>query len=333
MRQKSTTGTQLAGDSDLRVHGRSTTRLVHDPGASTRRTVLYRLARGAAAATDRVQPGRDAAVAAAAAFASPPPPCSNLRHPQFLSCRLGRRQKHDLGSPPLPALIALRLMRDHAGRLEVVEPALHALAMRTHEPRPLHAPARHLAPAHHRRQPHDKLLDGRREPTRVRGVTEPEQVALDRVRTRLQAIVTRRRASPRPARASQERVHHQAARLGGQWRARRSIPTTTWRLAAVKRCAFQRHRQRPRPPGARTSRQRSRADARGAAGPAPSSRERASTGARRPHPRNRGWRSVRRTATVAGQGIWSRSSRSGRWLEDRSGRPGCKPVFLVLRRS
>jgi hypothetical protein len=82
----------------------------------------------------------------------------------------------------------------------------------------------------------------------------------------------------------------------------RPIPTSTRRPAAGKRCAFQRHRQRPKTPGARST-QRSRADARGAAGPASSSRERASTGTRRPHPSRRGWRSVRRTATVGEQGI------------------------------
>ena len=162
-------------------------------------------------------------------------------------------------------------------------------------------------------------------PDRCR-VTEPEQVALDRVRARLQPIITRRRAPPRAARATQQRAHHHAPGLRRQRRARRPIPTTTRRLASGKRCAFQRHRQRPATPGARTTRQRSRADARGAAGPAPSSRERASTSARRPHPRNRGWRSVRRTATVGEERICEPlRSRSGSWSEDRSGRPGCHP--------
>ena len=111
---------------------------------------------------------------------------------------LRRGEEHDLRAPPAPELIALRLMRDHARGLQVVEPALHALAMRAHEPRPLRALARDLAPAHHRRQPHDQLLDRRRVPRRARRMPEPEQVPLDRVGARLQPVVARRDTPARP---------------------------------------------------------------------------------------------------------------------------------------
>ena len=144
--------------------------------------------------------------------------------PQLLRGRHGRGQQHDLRAPPRAVLVALGLVRDQARGLQIIQPALHAAAMRAHEPRPLGAAARDAAPAHHRRQPRHQLLDRAREPPRPRRVPEPEQVALDRVRARLQPIVTRRRTAPRPPRPAQQRGHDQPARLG---RDRRASPGDT----------------------------------------------------------------------------------------------------------
>jgi hypothetical protein len=317
MRQKSTTLAELAGTRDLRLHNHPTPQLVHDPTPSPGDAQASSAARYAAAPTDRRQARRDPRHATAGALAAPPTPRTSSCDAQLLSGRIARLEQHDLGAPPLPAPVALGHMRDDPRGLQVIKPALHALAMRTHKPRPLTATARNRAPGHHRRQPDHELLHRRRKPPRPSCVTEPEQVALDRVHPRLNPIITRRDTTPPPARATQQRAHHQAARLVGQRGVRRSIPTTTGRPRAGKRCAFQRHRQRPKTPGARRT-QRSRADARGAAGPASSSRTRASTGTRGPHPSKRGWRSVRRTATVGGQCICGCSSRSTEWLESRT---------------
>ena len=125
--------------------------------------------------------------------------------------------------------------------------------------------ARDLAPAHHRRQPRHQLPDRRREPRRALRVPEPEQVALDRVRARLQPIVTRRRAPARSPRATQQRVDHQPPGLGRQRLDRRPIPTTRRPSSSTSGCAIQRHRQRPKAPRQRSATRR-RADARGTAG-------------------------------------------------------------------
>ena len=122
-----------------------------------------------------------------------------------------------------------------------------------------------LAPAHHRRDPDDELLDRARVPRRACGVPEPEQVSLDRVRPGLQAIVTRRDAPPLAARASDERTNHQAAGLGRQRRPSRPIPDAA-RIAMRSGGVLQRHRQRPRRTDRAQLGQRRRADARGAAG-------------------------------------------------------------------
>ncbi len=283
MRQKSTTRAQLAGTRDLRLHNRPTPQLVHDPTPSPSNAQARRAARYAAPPTDRRQARRDPRHAAPAALAAPPTPRASSRDAQLPSGRVARLEQHDLRAPPLPPPVALRHVRDDSRSLQVIEPALHALAMRAHEPRPLRATAGNRAPGHHRRQPEHELLHGGRKPRRPAGVTEPEQVALDRVDPRLDPIITRRDTTARTTRTTQQGAHHQAARLVRQRRTRRPIPTTTRRPGAGKRCAFQRHRQRPTAPGARRT-QRSRADARGAAGPAASSRKRASTDTRGPHP-------------------------------------------------
>jgi hypothetical protein len=168
--------------------------------------------------------------------------------------------------PPVYILTTLLgLMRDQPGRLQVIKPALHALAMRAHKPRTLSAASRCGAPAHHRRQPHDELLDRAREPCRARSVPEPEQVALDRVDARLQPIIARREAATGASRAPQQRAHNQTTRLRRQRLARRPIPAPTRNSATRRTGVLQRHRQRP---SARTAHdgQRPRPGARGAAG-------------------------------------------------------------------
>jgi ATPase subunit of ABC transporter with duplicated ATPase domains len=52
---------------------------------------------------------------------------------------LSRGEQHDLGTPPLPARVALGRVRDDPRGLQVIKPALHALAMRAHKPRSLRA--------------------------------------------------------------------------------------------------------------------------------------------------------------------------------------------------
>ena len=61
---------------------------------------------------------------------------------------------------------------------------------------------------------------------------QPEQVALDRVRPRLEPIITRRRTAARPPRATQQRAHDQAARLR---RDRRASPGRYQRRRARRR--------------------------------------------------------------------------------------------------
>ena len=160
--------------------------------------------------------------------------------------------------------------------------------MRTHVSRPGRARRRDGAPAHHRRQPHDQLLDRACEPTRSSRVAESEQVALDRVGPRLQPIVTRRDTPASTPSPQKQRADDQATRLGRKRLARRPIPATTRNSATRKRGVLQRHRQRP---SARVARQgqRRRADARGAADRT-DRKTRASLGTAGPDPRIRGLR-------------------------------------------
>jgi hypothetical protein len=324
MRQKSTTSTQPAGDQDLRLHSPLATRLMHELGPGTSDRSTRSSAGSAAAAANRRQARRDPRRAATRPLASPPTPRPTPRHPQLLDARLGSGEQHDLRAPPQPGVIALRLMRDEASGMEVVEPTLHALAMRAHEPRPLRTPTRDGTPANHRRKPDDELLDRTRKPPRPRRVPKPEQVALHRVHPRLDPIITRRNAPPPPARTAQQRAHHQPPRLRRQRRPRRPIPTTRRPTTAKRGCAFQRHRQRPKTPGTHAA-ARSRADARGAAGQPPSNREQASESRRRLDPSTRGCRSVRHAATVEGQGICRCSSRNTGMAERPQRKTGGQP--------
>ncbi len=190
--------------------------------------------------------------------------------------------------------------------------------------------ARDRAPAHHRCQPRDQLSDRGREARRALRVTEPEQVALDRVRARLQPVVTGRRASALAARAAEQRAHHHAARLGRQRLARRAIPATRRPSStSVRRCD---PAAPPTPEGAAAAGStapasgRSRHSWRGPEPPAAAG----APGARRRRPSSRGWRSVRRAATVRDGCICGRSPESGgaEWPEGRRRRPGWLPGLL-----
>jgi hypothetical protein len=121
------------------------------------------------------------------------------------------------------------------------------------------------APAHHRRQPHDELLDRRCKPRRARRMPEPEQIALDRIDARLQPIIAGRDAAAPAPRGRQQRTDDQAPGLGRQRLARRPVPATARNTAARRGGVLQRHRQRPSARAAYAG-QRRRADARGAAG-------------------------------------------------------------------
>jgi hypothetical protein len=78
---------------------------------------------------------------------------------QLLLGRLGRCQEHELRAPTAACAIGLGFVPHQPRELQVIQPALHALAVRAYERAPLDLFGRNGAPAHHRRQPHDELLD------------------------------------------------------------------------------------------------------------------------------------------------------------------------------
>jgi hypothetical protein len=155
-----------------------------------------------------------------------------LRRSKLVIVRFGRGQQHDLGPPPAAEVVALRYVSDHAGGLEVVEPALHALSMRPHERRALGEPLRGSTPGHHWRQPHDELLDRRRVARGASRVSQPEQVPLDGVRTRLEAVIARRDAAAAASSTPEQRTDDQAPGLGRKRLARGPIPAATRNGAA-----------------------------------------------------------------------------------------------------
>ena len=116
---------------------------------------------------------------------------------------------------------------------------------------PARAP-RHRPPPHHRRQPDDELRDRRRVPRRPPGVTQTEQVALDRVRARLEPVVARGRAAAGTTGPAEQRAHDEAARFGRQRLDRRPVPICSLRplqhpLLAGFECAPLRAQQRQKP--------------------------------------------------------------------------------------
>jgi hypothetical protein len=287
MRQKSTTLRTRAGRPDLRFDRLASARLVRGPRASSCEAPARVPLRDRRARSDRRQRACPPVPAPPRALAHAPSPRPRPGNPQLIDG--GRRpgQEHDLRAPPAAMLVTLGLVRDHASLLQVIHPALHALAMRAHESRPLHARRRNGAPAHHGRQPQDELLDRSCEPRRPSGVSKPKQVALDRVRPRFQPIITRRDTPARAASPTEQRGHDQPSGLGWERLARRPIPAATRNSATRRSGVLQRHRQRPTARAAHDG-QRQRADARGAAGRTRRRRTTAPSGARRPDPRNRG---------------------------------------------
>ena len=168
------------------------------------------------------------------------------------------------GCAPQPVAVLLGLVGDQARGLQVIQPPLHAPAMRPHKPRTLGTIARDVTPAHHRRQPRHQLPDRRRKPRRALRMPEPEHVALDRIHARFVPIVAGCRASARSPRTTQQRADHQTPGLRRQRLDRRPIPTTRRPSGSTSGCAIQRHRQRPKAPRQRSATGR-RTDARGTA--------------------------------------------------------------------
>jgi hypothetical protein len=316
---------QISRDRQLRFDRGPTASLVRVNSACDRGACSPAGTRHAAASADATEARR--APNPTASSTLPPAPAARTpprRGPLALR-RLRRRQQDDLRPPPPPGAVPLGLVHHQARALQVIQPALHAAAVGPHEPRTLSRAARHRTPPDHRRQPRDELPNRRRVPRRAGRMTEPEQVPLDRVRPRLQTIVTRRSAAAREASTREQGGDDQTPGLVRQRLARRPIPTAR---RSSTRSAVQRHRQRPKAPRQQAA-LRTRADARGTAETNRSGRVRAG----RIWPRLRGWRSVRSAATVRCTCICERRPHrvalSGR--RAAVGRPGCSPVFRVKR--
>jgi hypothetical protein len=132
-------------------------------------------------------------------------------------------------------------------------------------------------------------------------VTEPERVPRHRVHASLQAIVARGRAAAGSPRPGQQDANGDPPRLGRHRLASWPIPAAS----TTRRCAVQRHRQRPRAPRQQAA-LRAQAGARGAAGGDSGgpcdARDRAT--------QEGVWRSVRRAARVRSTFICGRSARS-----------------------
>jgi hypothetical protein len=170
---------------------------------------------------------------------------------------------------------------------------------------------RRSTPGHHRRQPHDELLDRRRIARGARRVPEPEEVALDRVRAGLEAVITRCGAAATTPSTPEQRTDDEAPGLGRKRLAQRPVPATTRKGATRRGGLLQLHRQCPSA-GVPRDGQHRRADARGAAGRTTVARTAAPSGARRPDPRIGDCGSVRRAVTVrSGIYVGSCRSRSG----------------------
>ena len=268
MRQISTRCPHRVCARDRRLRRGAAREFAHQHAPLDRHSRAPAPARHAAAPADAGEAWRHARATLARALTARPAAGTTARHGKFARVGLRRRQQHDLRAPPHPRLIALWLVRDHARRLQIVQPALHAAPVRAHEPRTARRIGGDRAPAHHRRHPRDQLRDRRRVPRRALRVTEPKQIALERERARLHAIVPGRPAPARAARSAEQRGHDHTARLVGQWHASWPVPTAR-STGSTCGCAIQRHRQRPRAP-----RQHempwTRADARGTAEPNPS---------------------------------------------------------------
>ncbi len=262
MRQISTDATQRRRVGDLRARrARAGAPRARQPRARSRSAPGATRSHRAASA-DPAKARRHPGPAPPRPLTRAPSAGALLRALQLWRRRQRRREQHDLRAPPQPVAIALGLMRHHARGLQVIQPALHAAPVRTHEPRPPGRVARHRTLAHHRRQPRHQLPDRGRKPRRALRMTQPEHVALDRVRPRLQPIIAWCLAPPRSVRAG---VHHQPpvrARLDrrpipDEPRARRAdarssgTANTRRRRGSTKHCAHKRtlaaQLEKPRP--------------------------------------------------------------------------------------
>src|SRR3954452_24670791 len=105
---------------------------------STSESCPWASTRHRAALADRAEAGRTPRRSAASSLPRPPAAGSSPRLFELDRFRCRRSLQHDLRAPPGPVLVALGLVHDQAGGLEVVEPALQATAVRPHEPRTLY---------------------------------------------------------------------------------------------------------------------------------------------------------------------------------------------------
>ena len=162
---------QISAGGDRRLDHGPSPGLVLDEPSLKRHAGARRRGRNAAAGPDRPEGWRATQPTATSSLARSPASCATLRGRELAGGRRRSGEQHDLRPPPTPALVALRLVGDQPGGLEVVEPPLHAAPVRADEPRTLRSPTRHGSPPHHRRQPDDELRDRRRVPRRPRRMT------------------------------------------------------------------------------------------------------------------------------------------------------------------
>src|SRR3954470_19998124 len=133
------------------------------------------------APTDRLEVApRRATSTLPAAAAVLPRPHALARPVQLVGGWRGRGVQGDERAPQLAAVVALALIAEQPGDLEVVQPALDALAVRTDPALSLDARRRRRPPVHDRCQRGDELRDRAREAPRALRARPAPQQALDR---------------------------------------------------------------------------------------------------------------------------------------------------------
>lgn len=152
----------------------------------------------------------------------------------------------DERAPALSAVVAFTLVADDAGGLQVIEPAAHVLGVRLQPTFALLAIARRRTPAHDRRERVDELPDRTGVVAAAMRMAPTPQQPLDRVRARLEAIITLGATAPSVACDVHPGVGLQAPGLGWQRRARRAVPVSSpgRRCGDLGACVEQ-HRQDP----------------------------------------------------------------------------------------
>src|SRR5205823_12134712 len=109
-------------------------------------------------------------------------------------------------------------------RLQVIQPALNALAMPTHPALALRPPSRCRPPPEDRREAGDELRDRAREASGALRACPPPQQPLDRAAARLDPIVPARATTARASRHVDQRICDHAPGLGRDGDALGRIP-------------------------------------------------------------------------------------------------------------